>query len=96
MPTSEQPDHSPELANGAEDTESQGFFYACPRCGQRLEEYSEACSQCGADLAELFSATYRVRTPTAARWIALIALVLVVGLCVVALAVLVLKELGGP
>ena len=51
------------------------FEYGCPRCGHRPPDHVEHCPQCGADLTELFSATYRPSMSAAGRKIALVALI---------------------
>ena len=51
------------------------FECGCPRCGHHPPQHVENCPQCGADLTELFSATYRPPMSTAGRKIALAALI---------------------
>ncbi|HUU84414.1 MAG TPA: hypothetical protein VM243_12995 [Phycisphaerae bacterium] len=51
------------------------FEFACSRCGHRPAEYVESCPKCGADMTELFSATYRVPMSSVGRKIALVALI---------------------
>lgn len=80
--TASQPAISPESGAWPDIT------VACPRCGHQPEVYSPRCPRCGADLAEMFSATYRVRPAPWARWVAWVILVLLlatVGLAVVAI-----------
>ncbi len=65
---------SPEVV-APDEAAAPDFTYVCPRCGLRLDQFAEACPKCGADLGDLFSTTYSVRTPPAARTIALVALI---------------------
>ena len=70
-------DHA--VSEEPEDAESEpagpAFDYACPQCGDRLQQYAESCPSCGADLGEEFSVSYRVSMPRAGRRIAVGALI---------------------
>ncbi|MHC4091592.1 MAG: zinc-ribbon domain-containing protein [Planctomycetota bacterium] len=68
-PRDEPENHAPD------EPDVNGFTYACPGCGRRLEDYSETCPHCGADLGEVFSTTYRVPMSPAGRKIALAMLI---------------------
>jgi transcription initiation factor IIE alpha subunit len=52
----------------------EGIEFSCPMCGAALGGYVRHCPECGADLAELYSARYRPKTSRAMRAIAFIAL----------------------
>ena len=97
MPIEEPCDHGPESPPGPPEDQAglTDFRYACPRCGRRFEQYTDPCPQCGIKLDEMFSVTYRLRTPTSARVIALIALIALGLLAVVALVLLLRGWLGG-
>ena len=94
MTTPEQRENHPDLPGGTDDQAPGDFDYACPRCGLRQEQFSGTCPECGAGLGELFSATYRIRTPTGARIIALAVLIVLAVLVLVALVVLLVQGLG--
>jgi predicted amidophosphoribosyltransferase len=55
------------------------FFYDCPNCGLKMSEYAEQCPECGQNLFEAFSGTFRPRKPLFLRIVALIVLLLFVG-----------------
>ncbi len=71
------------------------FEYCCPHCGLRLEDFCAECPDCGEQLGELYSATYRVQTPAGARVIARVVLATAVILMLIVAAVLLSQWLRG-
>ncbi len=41
------------------NNEFAGIEFACPRCGEKLTDFSESCPSCGQDLDEQFCASFR-------------------------------------
>ncbi len=65
----------------------QRFEYDCPNCGAVLGEYAERCPDCGQNLFEVFSGTFRPKPRRFARIVAAVFLVLFVGAILAALLV---------
>ena len=81
------------MASDIQDPTPVDFHYRCPQCDHRLTEYANICPQCGADLDELHSVTYRRPISTVGRIIALIILVGLTVPIILALAVLLFQAL---
>lgn len=62
------------------------FSYECPNCGVTLGEHAERCPECGQNLFEAFSGTFRPRRSHGARIIALLLLVVFVGAMIIVCA----------
>ncbi len=77
MASSPEPDGYDSASQPDSDFESEAsqFEFACPRCGRCCDNHAEPCPECGADLGELFSTTYRVPMSPTGRKIALAALI---------------------
>ncbi len=77
MASSPEPDgyDSASQPDSNSESEDSAFEFECPNCGLRCDNYAGPCPQCGADLGESFSTTYRVPMSPAGRKIALAALI---------------------
>ena len=68
-----------------------GIEFNCPVCGAAFKQYVPQCPQCGADLADLYSASYQPETSRSMRVIAAVALLCIVLLLVLALVAYLLR-----
>jgi len=67
------------------DDEFADVEFTCPRCGVVTERFHEVCPDCGQELGDQFSGTFRPPVPKAIRIIAFVFLVGIVLMLVVLL-----------
>lgn len=67
------------------DDEFAGIEFTCPRCGAVIKRFGELCPDCGHELGDQFSATFRPPVPKAIK---IIAFVFLGGLVLMLLALL--------
>ncbi len=71
------------------DVELRRFDYTCPSCGSVLPGLVEQCPNCGHDLLDSFSGTFRHRRTLLAKVISVLLLLLIVATLAAVLVVVV-------